>query len=474
MSRRILPLLALLAVLVTGLFTSDVPTNANSKMPIQKDTLDIMGGSILKKREFRFEDGDTYWMNQVSADYNDQPYVITIPLREEFATFRYREFSQGEDKKPYWNIVNLRDVTTLPVAPGFIETSGKYIWIGEPIVYKELGNGTVETFPGMELPIEVVQTSRGINLEIRLPQRAGYVSEIWAMESREPLVRWGEYSLDQVWLSLDLTQNAKWLYNGYHYKSPTTYEPTAENGYWRIPENYILRSFLFTGGSKAASNMGYVMLKTSLEQQEEDGHWKTLPLSQWLRDDYGIPDGFYDTRFNTGAANLMLKGCTLYEDQDFCESALQYADYFQRHAKANHYVIEGPRTGWLVEDYASTTPHLRTHVSLNHQLAEVNYLYSLYQKFGRPQDKELADTMLAGATNLGEKWILENGDLHYAYFPDGTFARADYPYLTYNDLLETQRLYKALYGWEEPTLARLIESKWGWIQRNNIPYVKVQ
>jgi len=473
MSRRIFLILAVLAVLAAGIFTSDVPTNANPKQPIQHDTLDVHGGSILKKREFLFEDGASYWMQQLTADVDEQPYVITIPLREEFATFRYREISQGEDKKPYWRQLNLREVKTLPVAPGFIEASGKYIWIGEPIVYKELGNGTIEAMPGMEMPIEVVQTSRGISLEIRLPKRAGYVSEIWAMESREPLVRWSEGSMEQIWLARDLTQNAKWLYNGYHYKSPSTYEPTAENAYWLIPENYVLRSFLGSDGSKAAEHMAYVMLKTSLEQQESDGHWKTLPLSQWLRDDYQIPAGFYDTRFNTGAANLMLKGCKKYDEDDFCAAARKYADFFHRHATANHYTVEG-LTGWLVADYASTQPHRDTHVSLNHQLAEINYLYSMYQAFGRPQDKDLADTMLAGVVQLGKKWILPSGDLHYAYFPDGTFARPDYPYLTYNDLLETQRLYKELYGQEEPTIAQLMTSKWDWIVRNNIPYVKVQ
>lgn len=92
----------------------------------------------------------------------------------------------------------------------------------------------------------------------------------------------------------------------------------------------------------------------------------------------------------------------------------------------------------------------------------------MYLAFGRTADKELADTMLAGVVNLGDKWILDNGDLHYAYFPDNSFGRPDYPYLTYNDLLETQQLYKELYGKEEKTIARLLESKRGWMIKNNV------
>ena len=467
MSKSKLIVFTLLVAFLGWSFLPQDGTNAGQwREPGLSDTQEDIGDSVLKKREFQFADGDKYWMRQITAEENEQPYVLTIPINENYATFRYREFSS--DNKPYWKVINLRDVSTLPIAPGFIEAPGKYLWIGEPIIYKELGRGTVETQPEKVLSIEVEQTGSGLKLVIPLPRRAGYVSEIWALESREPIVRWGDESTDQAWLSLDLAQNAKWLYGGYYYKSPSTYEPTAENGFWRIPENYVLASLLQMNGSEAADKMAYVMLRASLEQQEREGYWKTLPRSQWLWEDYGIAEGFYDTRFNTGAALSMLKGCIQYDDQKFCESARRYADFFHDYANSNHYVIDGEQQGWLIEDYTGENDHARTHVSLNHQLAEINYLYRVYLAFGRTADKELADTMLAGVVNLGDKWILDNGDLHYAYFPDNSFGRPDYPYLTYNDLLETQQLYKELYGKEEKTIARLLESKRGWMIKNNV------
>lgn len=472
-TERIVPILFMAIVVVTTFVPGYAQANSWLKA-IEKETLDTVEGAILKKREYTFSDTDHYWIQQITAERNVEPYVITIPIREEHAVFRYRDPAQGTAAEPYWTTVPLRDVSTLPLTSGFIEANGQYVWLGAPTVYADMGRGTVEEQKEWVLPIELQKNAAGFILEIRLPRRAGLVSEMWALESREPLIPWGNPTVEKTWLALDVTQNAKWLYDGYSYKSPSTYEPTSPHAYWRIPENYVLRSFLYAGGSKGAYEMGYVMLKASLRQQEREGYWKTLPKSEWLNEDYGIAAGFYDTRFNTGAAELMLRGCILYQENEFCQAAQTYTTYFQNHAAIHHYVIDGVRPGWLVADYAYPGMHDGTHVSLNHQLAEINFLYSMYMQFGNPSDKDLADTMLAGVVNVGTKWITQNGDLHYAYFPDGTFGRPDYPYLTYNDLLETQRLYKALHGVEETTIARLIESKREWMKKNNVAYVSMQ
>lgn len=465
-------ILILFIAAVTALFSGDIDAIASPNpwtKPIEKESTDPVKGGIHKKQQYTFGDGDFYWIHQITAKQTEKPYRITVPVKGQDVTFRYRALS--ESRQPYWASVNLRDVQALPPAAGFIETAGKTIWLGKPIVYVPVGRGTIDEKRELAPPVYVKRSAYGYELQIDLPVRAGHVSEMWALESAEPLVVWGKESLDKIWLTLDVTDNAKWLYDGYYYKSPSTYEPYTETSYWRIPENYVLRSFLYTGGSDAAHNMGYVMLKASLKQQEQTGYWKSLPRSQWLSGDYGIPEGFYDTRFNTGAADLMLKGCVQYQEADFCDSAQKYAAFFQQHAVGNHYVVDGLTPGWLVADYASVGRDTQTHVSLNHQLAEINFLYASYMQFGNPTDKDLADIMLAGVINLGSKWILANGDLHYAYFPDGSFGRADYPYLTYNDLLETQRLYVLLHGIEEPTITRLIESKLAWMKQNNVAYL---
>ena len=56
----------------------------------------------------------------------------------------------------------------------------------------------------------------------------------------------------------------------------------------------------------------------------------------------------------------------------------------------------------------------------------------------------------------------------YSFGNDGTMISGDYPYLTYNDLLELQGLYASRHGAESPALGKLMESKLQWMNKNGI------
>ncbi|CAM5784416.1 hypothetical protein BBOR36S_01344 [Brevibacillus borstelensis] len=438
------------------------------KPTIKEESISVSGGA-LKQKIYQFKNGDVFRMYRLEGQIDSSPYVLSVPFAGEGSTFRHVLSTDNNGQiTRVWNLLSLAETNELPLVPGFIESPSRYFWVASPIVYNPLGRTTIEEKKELALPIAVKKEWYRMHLEVQLPVKAGMVSEWWIMESSSPLVPWDSEPTANLWLGVDLSDKAKWLYDGYYYTSPSTYVPYTVNAFWRNPENYVVRSFLANPTSKAAQNMAYVMLDTAVRNQEAEGHWKTYPQSQWLADDYGIPDGFYDTRFNTGMAELLLDGCKKYNESEFCESAKRYALYLRNHASQYHYVIPGPTDGWLVADYAHPTPHKPTHVSLNHQLAEINFLWKMYMQFQDPADQALATVMLQGVTNLGERWITQNGDLHYAWFPDDTFGRPDYPYLTYNDLRETQRLYRSLYGTEQPVIAQLMKSKEMWMAANKV------
>ncbi|USG67059.1 hypothetical protein NDK47_07145 [Brevibacillus ruminantium] len=432
---------------------------------VSEESVPVAGGT-LQTKVYQFKNGDIYRAYRLEGQLEAQSHLINVPVPSEGAVFRHVMNQEGQARQ--WNILSLLNLQSLPLTPGFIESPSRYYWIGAPIVYQPLGNTTIEEKKELAAPITVKQEWFRLILEVNLPVKPGIVSEWWYMESRSPQVAWDNQPMSNLWLSRDFSEKAKWLYDGYYYASPSTYVPYTANAYWRIPENYIVRSLLANPSDRASQNMAYIMLDTAVRNQEPDGHWKSYPLSQWLYEDYGIQDGFYDTRFNTGMAEMLLEGCKLYDDSQFCDSAKKYAKYLRDHASQNHYVVSGPQDGWLVADYTHPVPHTPTHVSLNHQLAEINFLWKMYMKFHDPTDKELANIMLYGVTNLGEKWITQNGDLHYAWFPDNSFGRPDYPYLTYNDLRDTQRLYQSLYGVEQTTIAQLMRSKEMWMAANQV------
>ena len=50
----------------------------------------------------------------------------------------------------------------------------------------------------------------------------------------------------------------------------------------------------------------------------------------------------------------------------------------------------------------------------------------------------------------------------------GTNAMVDYPYLTYNDLFETQTIYKTIYGKTNDVIQYLMDCKMEWMLNNDV------
>ena len=193
--------------------------------------------------------------------------------------------------------------------------------------------------------------------------------------------------------------------------------------------------------------------------QNEEGFWETGPASQWLKADFQIGEGFYDTRFSTDFALNLVSAYKRYGFTPFIEGAVKYGEYFLRHAEKNHYEVGD---GWLVEDYApngKAEAYKRTHVSLNHQVNEISFLFYLYNETKDMRFYEAAKIMLRGIENTKEKWVLPDGNLAYALMYNGTNnVMTDYPYLTYNDLFELKTILSS-YGESNITVNYLMERK---------------
>ena len=75
--------------------------------------------------------------------------------------------------------------------------------------------------------------------------------------------------------------------------------------------------------------------------------------------------------------------------------------------------------------------------------------------------------MVRGIEQSELLWYKPDGDLNYSYKPDGTCSGQDYPYLTYNDLLELQRLYApGTVG--KSKIAHLLQVKLTWMNKNGV------
>ncbi len=245
--------------------------------------------------------------------------------------------------------------------------------------------------------------------------------------------------------------------NGYYYTAPSNYIPSGDAYYYCNAAAYIPSKLARQDVPLYGKELAIGMLDIQREQYSDDGFIPTSSKSIWLSDDYGIEAGFYDTRFNTDLAHALLTLGVELQVPAFSDQALDYAAFLVTHANENSYPL--PNGGLFADDYSHPDGNEPTHTSLNHQLAEILFLYET----GDAAAAETADRLLLAIESTVDGWIRPDGDLYYAHYPDGTYGGSDYPYLTYNDLLALNR---HLGG--NDALETLMASKKAWMDKNGI------
>ena len=136
----------------------------------------------------------------------------------------------------------------------------------------------------------------------------------------------------------------------------------------------MIRSFLYQAGStRTARDLSIAMLDTMISEQSDDGCWPTLSGSTWLESEYGIGAGFFDTRFNTEFAGLLLLAEYRFPSDIYRDSLRRYCGFIKDFAENYH--SETGLGGWFIPDYWHEGMSSVSHTSLNHQLAEILFLY---------------------------------------------------------------------------------------------------
>lgn len=469
-------LLIILPILIPHAFAEEDNTNIQPQSIVNKifETTPTEGHTYLKlengtynQKLTRIPNGDRFWINRFEfASNKKELYRFSFKIPGKNGTFTYVE--NTKDGRKRWRKLPLTG--KLPKAVGFIDTDKHHMLMSYATTYKTLDHASVKEVYPKSSAIHVAENEDGYTLVVYLPQEKSLFSEFWGLESDSVLVDWNEPNMSHIWLLLDLYYQRKWSWDGIYEKSPSSYTPSGDHIYYRFADNHVARSFVLTGGSRAADVFGWVMLVESLKNQNEEGYWKTHPRSNWLWQDYQIDYGFYDTRFNNDQALLMLKAYQKYGEISFLEASQKHAEWFLSYLDREHIEINisgNSLVGWLIPDYTHKKPHLKTHTSLNHQLAEINYLFELFIVTQDQRYEEAANKLLMGIKNTKELWMKENHDLWYAYY-DGKGIKPDYPYLTYNDLFQTQSLLTNLYGKEDQDLRELMESKKKWMDEYRV------
>lgn len=421
---------------------------------------DALAGTTRSGRTYDLYNGDRVAMGRLETDRNlREPVLVQWRLEAQDAVLRWYDAEHAAWRETPLAAGTYR-ASCLTVTAGGGETL-----IYTPKVYDNLGSGTLRHWPELDGALEVCADGGGFTLGLTVPSMPAGSEAHWTVASSDTaLLDWAGGTDGPYWANYTLDGDSKWCFDGYYFPSPESYAPSGPDCYYRLPAAYLVKSFVYGGGSgvRAAEDLAVAALDTMARQQNEAGYFPTLPESQWLAESYGIGGGFYDTRFNTDLAEIFYKASQWLRCREFDETMGRYFDFFLAFAEDCHTETAGG--GWLVADYGFGR---ETHTSLNHQLAEILALYHFSELLEREDLARLADRMLQAVRDTGGDWVRDDGDLHYGVFPDGSYGNPDYPYLTYNDLFQLQA-YLTERGRPEPVLDRLMAAKRAWMDTNGV------
>lgn len=423
-------------------------------------SININNTLTYSQRDFDLDGKGKFFIGKISSSSNSE-YILSLEIPGNYGTITY-----FDDLKNL-QIHELVDSVLPKQRLIFISTDKAHFIIGQPYVYKDLGYGTILDIGAQDFSIRkhngrfIVSYSYALNSED--------YGILWALRSDNMLVDFSDSNQLSLWEYYDIDVMARLGFDGYHYKSPSTYFPYYNNSYWRIPSDYLANSLIRTGGSLASDIMGNALLRIAHENINEKGFIPSLPRSQWLYNDYRIDAGFFDTRFNADTIETNVKAYIKFGDSVYRDAYLKLAEYYMNHGKEHkkvNYSIYGAE-GWLVDDYYNTGGR-PTLTALNHQLQAMHSFYLLYEQERDLSYLEFADKMLQGIKNTVNLWIMPDGNLEYAFMEDGSMGRKDYEYLTYNDLFNVQNDLMRIRGYRDDDLDVLMHYKKIWMDSNGI------
>ena len=417
-----------------------------------------------------FNNGDLYYYLKYEPEgLNSGAISVMIPFTFDEYDLRTIEYPEGLDQtksviKVYEDQKSDNEfLSSLEPGSVFVDSASLNGFFSYSSIY-EKGNNNIRN--ELYEKAENIQIS-GDGIKITLPATEDSFSEQWGILSKEKLVDWeDEIAIDAVKVG-DLSRVRKWGGDGQYYFLPSGYAPYSSNGFYRNSANHIGNKYLGIEG-RFFEDYAYITIDTLIETQNSDGFWGTDPMAVGLYNNYKVGAGFFDTRWDTEAALSLLRGYREYNEPQFLKAANKFAQFYCDFAVSNAYQTKNE--GLLVYDYGfNSTPGIKTHVSLNHLLSEMNFLLEMYSSTAKYKYLQVAKSILTGVSDTAEGWVNnETGDLFYGYYGDGKYDVEDYPTLTLDDLRYAQVLITTLYYIEDPSIKMLTDIKEEYLMKKGI------
>lgn len=456
-----------LFIVVVCIFLTKIQITANEEdfASQYKSNVKVYEDSAVMSLQQTATYGETgyFFIRKVSFKKSNGNYTASFTIPGTNGSVRYFDLN-GE-----LTLTTLKEGELPKASNIFLDTDAYHMILSQPYVYQDLGAGTINgtECKSQSLRVKKVNGQWVVTYNFKLMKDKFGI--IWGAGSAKPLIDFTNDFQVKSWKNYDLCNGSRLSIDGFYISSPSSYKPATTTSFWRIPSMYAVTSMVKNVSYPANDLVGYSMMQIGRNNLNSQGFFPSLPQSDWLKKDYGIGSGFFDTRFNADMCIAYLCAYQKFKSPEFRDVYLKTVAFYIDHATHHHYsnVNINNEEGWLVEDYNAQSCK-KTHVALNHQLQDIHALLLIYEEEKNQQYLDVANKLIQGIKNSRDLWIKKDYNLEYAYMPDGTMGLTDYPYLTYNDLFNVQKDLIRIIGLRDPDLDKLMKAKKIWMDQKGI------
>lgn len=226
----------------------------------------------------------------------------------------------------------------------FLRVDGVDSILVTPMTYAARDNGMIEYFPGKNGSLKIERTASGFRFSVQVAALTqGTYSDYLLLTSQQTLIDWSDPSMLSRWANYSLIGTNRWCYNGYYYTAPSTYYPFDENYFYSLPAAHIAGKMANDTDQPASRAIGLAMIDLMREQQNEYGFIPSQAGSTWLKTDYGIEPGYYDTRFNTDFWLANINAAENFGVTGWLDKTRKYAGFSRQLCRAASLHLRGRR-----------------------------------------------------------------------------------------------------------------------------------
>ncbi|MGE4549374.1 MAG: hypothetical protein AB7C89_07505 [Intestinibacillus sp.] len=279
-------------------------------------------------------------------------------------------------------------------------------------------------------------------------------------------VHWGDATVAGNVANLDASAtDYRLLADGVYVAMPEDYSPREGDGphIYRTATAWLLGPCTYESNGPMFTAIGKSIVYSYLDHVNERGFLPTAPTSGWLKSDFGIGGGFYDTRFNFDTMKRLMHAEAVWDDPEIGETVQRMLKFYCAFADRNQFDFLGHP---FVPDYADADGNANGALSsLNHYLSEGLLLLRAGDTYGNSDYSARGWRVLNSINATYYRWIRDNADLWYGVYPDGWLRRGDYVEVTYNDLLDAAALLSKYGRWENyEGIQKLLHEKERWLR----------